>query len=175
MSAESVLTGLCTYFGGAYDPATRSYRTPRVAGLGAVRGSYVKKADLADFYLGMPEGTATGAQLVVALPSSTEKRIAVPAVLGWKEVRWTVELNFFLVSNATYSEDATAAFYALRDAVLAHIHADPACGSGGYEAGGFQVGEGAPITTDLAQGDARAQQIEAVLLVKCIAIENIQA
>lgn len=176
MSASSVLDGLCRYFGGqAYDLQTRSYRSPQVAGLGAVRRSFVKKADAADFYLDMATGTATGSQLIVQLPHATEKRIASPSVLGWKEVRHTVELHFFFVSTHRYAEDASDDFYALRDAVVAHIHADPTCGSGGFEVGGFQVGEGAPIETDLAQGDARAQQIEAYLLVKSTAVENIKA
>jgi hypothetical protein len=175
VSASSVLTGLCTYFGGAFDPSTRTYRTPQIAGLGTTRHGFVKLVDEADFYLGMAPGTATGSQLIVYLTNSTEKRIANPAVLGWKEVRWSVELWFFCLSKQRYAEDASLDVYALRDAAIARIHADPTCGSGGYEVGKFQIGEGAPLETVIAQGDARKQIIEATVLIKAIAIENVQA
>lgn len=175
MSASSVLNGLCTYFGGAYDAATRSYRTPQVAGLGVVRRAFPKDDVGADYYLGMATGTPSGCQLVVQLPGGAERRAASPAVRGWKRVEHRVELHGFLVSSQLYGEDAQDDAYALRDALVAHIHADPTCGSGGFEALGFQVGEGEPLEWDLAQAEAKAGITKGYLLIKTVAVEYVQA
>jgi hypothetical protein len=175
VSASSVLNGLCTYFGGAYDAVTRTYRTPQVAGLGVVRRAFAKDDVGADYYLGMATGTPTGCQLVVQLPGGAERRTAVPMVRGWKRVEHRVELHAFLISSQLYGEDAQDDFYALRDALFAKIHADPACGSGGFENLGFQVGEGELLEWDLAQAEAKAGQTRGYLFIKTIAVEYVQA
>lgn len=175
MSASTVLNGLCVFFGGAFDQPTRTYRTPQVTGLGVVRRAFAKRDDRADYYLGMPVGALTGSQLVVQLPGGAERRTAMPAVKGWKRVEHKVEMHFFLVSTQPYGEDAQDEFYALRDAVIARIHTDPTCGTGGFEALGFQIGEGLDIEWDLAQAESRAEQSKGYLLIKCTAVEYVQA
>lgn len=175
MSASSVLNGLCTYFGGAYDTATRSYRTPQVTGLGVVRRAFPKDDYGPDYYLGMATGTPSGCQLVVQLPGGAERRSAVPMVKGWKRVEHRVELHGFLISSHQYGEDAQDDAYALRDAMFAKIHADPSCGTGGFENLGFQVGEGETLEWDLAQAEAKAGQTKGYLFIKTIAVEYVQA
>ena len=175
MSASSVLNGLCVYFGGAYDAASRTYRTPQVAGLGVVRRAFPKDDVGADYYLGMTTGTPSGSQLVVQLPGGSERRAAIPAVQGWKHVEHKVQLHCFLISAQLFGEDAQDDAYALRDALIARIHLDPACGSGGFENLGFQVGEGSPIDWDLAQSEAKAGLTKGYLLIEMTAVEYVKA
>lgn len=178
MSAASVLNQLGVYFGGTYDTATRSYRTPQISGLGVVRRAWAKNDDKADYYLGMSPGTATGSQLVIQLAGGDEQRVAFGgATSGGKKVTYDVELNFFIRSSAGYAEDAQDDAYALRDAAIAHLRADRTCGSGGFEVGGFQVGEGTDLglTWSLSQARSSAQETKAYLLLTFQATEYVEA
>jgi hypothetical protein len=143
VTAVIVRDTICQFFGGPYDAATRTYRTPQVAGLGVVRRAWAKNDDHNDYYLGMPPGTACGSQMVVQLGDGHEQRVAMAgATSGYKKVAYAVTLNLFLRGEVAYAEDAQDSWYALRDALIAKIRTDRTCGSGGFEAGGFQVGEG---------------------------------
>ena len=177
MSVAAVLDGLCTYFGGTYDPAERAYRTPQVAGLGTVRRAFPKRDDKADYYLGMPVGAPTGCQMVMQIPKTVERRTAVPAAHGgWKRVEHTVEMHCFLLSVQSYGEDASDDFIALRDALITHIHADPTCGTGGFETGtGFQLGEGSDLEHSLAEAESRSELSRAYLLITSTAVQYVQA
>ena len=137
---------VCRWFGGAYDPNSRSYRTPQVEGLGVVRRARPKREDDADFFLGQPApGALIGSWLWVHVDSGTEHRVAMAGAFdGLKELESAVVLHVFLRSYAEFAEDAQDAFYDLREALVARIREDRCLGSGGFEAGGFDVGEGAP-------------------------------
>lgn len=143
MTAIDVRNSICAYFGGVYDPTSRSYRTPQIAGLGAVRRAAPKRMDAADFTLGQPAGTANGSIMIVYVPAGSEHRVAVAgATSGIKQVDYTVGVELLIRSTAGYAEDAQDYAYTLLDAVIAHIRTDRTCGTGGFEAGGLQVGEG---------------------------------
>lgn len=141
----SVRDQVCCWFGGAYDPPSRSYRNPQVPGLGAVRRARPKAQDDADYYLGQAEaGSLCGAQMLVHVDSGVETRAAMAgAFAGLKLVNSNVVLHVFLRSHADYSEDGQDAFYDLLDALKARIRADRCMGTGGFEQGGFDVAENA--------------------------------
>lgn len=137
-----VRDAVCRWFGGAYDPETRSYRDPQVRNLGAVRRARPKREDDADYFLGAPAyGALMGSQMWVHIDAGTEKRVAVAGQYGLKEVTSAVVLHVFLRSYAEFAEDAQDAFYELQEAILARLREDPALGSGGFENGGFDIGE----------------------------------
>lgn len=181
MSVQSVLNQLCVYFGGPFDTATRTYRTPQVTGLGVVRRAWAKRDDHAEYLVGMPPGSANGSQMVVQIEDGEESRVAVGgAVSGVKRLSHAVQLHCFIRSTERYAEDTQDYGYALRDAILAHIRADRTCGSGGFEAGygvGFQVGEGGEpwIRWHLSQTRSSAEESKAYLLITFDANEYAQA
>lgn len=138
----AVLDGVCQFFGGPYSAVTHTYATPTVAGLTVVRRALAKRQDIAEYFVGLPKGTATGCVMVVHLPHGSDRRAAMPAVLGRRKSVYDVEAHCFIRSTASYSEDVQDFLYSLRDAIVTKIRTDPTLGSGGFEAGGFQVGEG---------------------------------
>lgn len=139
---RTVHDGVCRWFGGPYDPDSRSYRRPQLEGLGVVRRGRPKSEDDADFFLGAPaSGALMGSWMWVHIDSGTEERVAVAGHHGLKEVTSAVVLHVFLRSYAEWAEDAQDAFYDLQERILARLREDPALGSGGFEAGGFDVGE----------------------------------
>lgn len=141
-TAVTVLDQVCQFFGGAYDPGTRTYRTPTVSGLSVVRRAWAKRDDYADYFVGQAQGTMTGAQMVVQVPDTRDRRVALPAIQGRRKVHYALELHCFVWSKALYVEDCQDFTYGLRDAIIARIRTDPTLGTGGIEAGNFQVGEG---------------------------------
>lgn len=139
---RTVHDGVCRWFGGDYDPNTRSYRTPQIEDLGVVRRGRPKREDDADFFLAQPAaGALMGSWMWVHIDSGTEERIAVAGHHGLKEVSSAVVLHVFLRSYAEFAEDAQDAFYDLQDRIVARLREDPALGSGGFESAGFDVGE----------------------------------
>lgn len=178
MSIQTVLNQLCVYFGGAYDPATHTYRTPQVTGLGVVRRAWPKRDDHAEYYHGMPPGSLNGCQMVVQASGGSESRAAVGgAVSGLKRLNHHIELHCFIRSTAPYAEDTQDYAYGLRDAIFTHIHTDRTCGSGGFEAGGFQIGEGGEpwLGWELAQARSSADASKSYLLITCDANEYVEA
>lgn len=141
-TAAAVLDGLCRFYGGPEDPPTHTYRSPTISGLSVVRRAWAKRDDSGEYYVGKPPGTATGCQMVVQLPRGGDRRATFPAVAGLRKTRYGVELHCFIRSTASYSEDTQDFGYQLRDQIIAKVRTDPTCGSGGFEQGGFQVGEG---------------------------------
>lgn len=149
-SAGIVADGLCTYFGGNYDPNTRTYRTPQIT-VPNLDGPILRRAGPnrddhdTDYGLGAP-GVPVGCLIMVLLEHGTEQRVAVAgATSGLKHVTWTARMHCFLRSAAPAAEDMQDVTYDLIDAIRARIEADRTCGSGGFEAGygvGFQVAEG---------------------------------
>src|SRR2546430_1949895 len=92
--------GICRWFGGPYDPESRSYRTPQVDGLGVVRRARPKREDNADFYLGQPaSGAVSGSWMWVHVDSGSVVRVATAGHFGgMREVRAAVVLHVFLRS-----------------------------------------------------------------------------
>jgi PKD repeat protein len=140
-TADPILHQICQFFGGPYVPEFHAYRTPTVAGVAQVRRGFDKLVDFAEFFVGQPAGTLTGCQIVATFTDGVERRLTFPAVTGRKHNTIRVELHCFLWSTAPYVEDAQDQREAIRRAIVAKIRTDPTLGSGGFEAGGFQVGE----------------------------------
>lgn len=158
MSAATVIDTVCTFFGGAYDSATHTYRTPQVTAaggvLGVVRRAFPKVEDFNEYTLAAP-GVQTGTIMVVQIPDIIDgPRVALPAIQGRRKVSYILDLHCFVWSTAAYGEDCQDFTYALRDAITARIRTDVTLGSGGIENNGFQVGEGdGRINTHIEQGN----------------------
>lgn len=142
MSTRTVVDQICRYFGGAYQEQFRYYGTPAVPGLGAVRRAWAKNADKAQWYLGMPDGSENGSVMRVRVSTGAEIRVAMAGQFsGGKKVAHNVELLVEAQSTGRSAEDIEDYTQQLLDDIRARIHADRTCGSGGFELGGFQVGE----------------------------------
>jgi len=174
VTAATVIDQVCQYFGGGYDPNTRTYRTPPAAlvtaGLAVVRRAWAKRDDYNDYFAGLPVGSVSGAQMVVQLPDTRDHRIALPAIAGRRKVHYAVEMHCFVWSKAAYAEDCQDFAYALRDALVTRIRLDPTLGTGGIETGNFQVGEGSEdgggeIATHLEQAATDVDTTKAYLLI----------
>ena len=139
-----VRDGISCWFGGIYDPATRSYNNPQVEGLGVVRRSRGKVQSDEEFFIGATEpGPMVGSTMKVHLDTWTESRVAIAGASdGLKLVQGAVVLHVFLLSHAEFAEDAEDGFYDLLMRLSDRIRQDRCMGTGGFEAGGFQVGEG---------------------------------
>ncbi len=178
MTLQSVQNQICVYFGGPYDPLIHAYRTPQVTGLGTVRRAFPKREDESEFYVGQLPGSGFGCVMVVWLLEGEEKRIAVAgATDGRKKVRHVAQFHCFIRSRQPYAEDATDGAYALLDGIRARIHADRTCGSGGFESGGFQVGEGQEpeFRWHMEQGNTSEDVTKIYLLITTDAVEIIAA
>jgi hypothetical protein len=64
VSIQSALDGICQYFGGPYDPQTRTYRSSPLSqyGVGVVRRAWAKRDDHNDYFWGQDAGTAPAAR-----------------------------------------------------------------------------------------------------------------
>jgi hypothetical protein len=70
-------------------------------------------------------------------------------------------------SYAEWAEDAQDAFYDLLEALKARIRADRCMGSGGWEVGGFDVGEGAPwLRWSMAPAETSAEMTQGYLAIE---------
>lgn len=140
-TADPILHQICTFFGGAFSTQRRAYITPTIAGVGQVKRGFEKNNDFAEFQPPGSVGVETGAQIVVTMQQGVDRRLTVPAVTGRRHTSYRIQMHCFLWSTARYAEDAQDARDNLRRAILAKIRTDPTLGSGGFEAGAFQVGE----------------------------------
>jgi hypothetical protein len=175
-SSEAVATtlrgvrdGVCRWFGGPYDPSTRSYRTPQVEHLGAVRRARPKSEDNADYYLGATgAGAIIGSSMLVHVDSGVESRAAIAGAFGGlKLLESAVMLHVFMHSNAEYAEDAQDAFYDLLEGLKARIREDRCMGTGGWEVGGFDIGEGAPwLRWSMAPAECSAERTRGYLAIE---------
>jgi hypothetical protein len=167
---QGVRDGVCRWFGGPYDPNTRSYRTPQVEGLGAVRRARPKREDNADFYLGAPSsGAVMGSQMFVHVDSGVESRAAMAGAFGGlKLLTSAVVLHVFMRSTTEFAEDAQDAFYDLLEALKSRIREDRCMGSGGFEVGGFDIGEGgAPwLRWSMAPAETSAEMTQGYLAIE---------
>jgi hypothetical protein len=159
VSVATVIDKTAIFFGGPYDPLTHTYHQspPVLAGVGTVRRAHPKVEDFNEFTAGAL-GVATGAVIVVDAEGVDDgPRAALPAVQGRRLVRYAVCLQCFMWSTAAYAEDCVDFRHALYDTIIAKIRTDPTLGTGGFEAGYFQVGEGegslGVISTEMTQGN----------------------
>jgi hypothetical protein len=164
-----VRDAVCRWFGGPYDPNSRSYRSPQVPNLGVVRRARPKSEDAADYYLGSTSaGAVMGSTMLVHVDSGTESRAATAGAFGGlKYVQSAVMLHVFLRSNAEWAEDAQDAFYQLKDDLIARIRVDRCMGTGGWEQGGFDVAEEAPwLRWAMAPAETSAEMTSGYLFLE---------
>lgn len=176
MTVASVRHGLCTFFGGAYDADTRSYRSPQIPGLGIVKRGFAKRINNVDYTL--DEIADTGCMMVVQLERGNERRVAFGgATSGVKRRLHEANLHCFVRSTAAFAEDAQDFTDALLEAIIDRVHADRTCGSGGIEVGGFQVGEGdAPqFDWDMAPAETASELTKLYLHIVFDVLEYVQA
>jgi len=168
-TTTGVRDGICRWFGGPYDERTRSYRTPRVEHLGVVRRARPKSEDANEYYLGATgAGALMGSSMFVHVDSGVETRAATAGAFGGlKFVKSAVLLHVFLRSNAEWAEDAQDAFYQLKDDLISHIRSDRCLGTGGWEQGGFDVGEGDPwLRWSMAPAETSAEMTTGYLAIE---------
>ena len=123
---QRVRDGICCWFGGIYDPNTRSYNNPQVEGLGVVRRSRPKVQSDEEYYIGSPSsGSLAGATMLVHLDTWTEERVAMAGAFdGLKLITASVVQHVFLISRAEFAEDGQDAFYDLLDRIGDRIRQD---------------------------------------------------
>lgn len=176
MTVQAVLDGICQYFGGPYDPATRSYHTSPVTGIGAVRRAWAKRDDHAAYFTGMPPGTRTGCQMVVHIGRQSEERKALGGEhSGMKRVTYEIELLCFIRSNTPHAEEAQDDVYALKDAIVAWMRLDRTLGGAVFQAGEHVDGGLSTIELEYGQPDTNAELTKSFLLVRFAAIEFVFA
>jgi hypothetical protein len=176
MSTQSVLDGICRYFGGPYDPVTRTYRSSPITGVGVVRRAWAKRDDHADFFNGQPAGARTGCQIVVYIPRRSESRITVAGEHGGqKNVVYEVQLACYIRSRASNAEDAQDDVFALQDALVEWMRLDRTLGGACFEAGEHVDGGSGSIDVDYGQPETSAEATKAFLLMTFTAVEIISA
>ncbi|MFI5814849.1 hypothetical protein ACIA7S_28320 [Streptomyces sp. NPDC051643] len=178
MSAKTVKDGICRYFGGAYDEATRTYRSSPLTkhGVGVVRRALPKRDDHADYVWGMPPGTRTGAQIVVTIPRHSERRVALGGEHGgMKQITYEVVLNCFVRSRCEHAEDAEDDVQDLYDALLEHMRLDRTLGRAVFQAGEHN-GDGMDgVDVRYGQPETKAELTKSFLEITFAATEFINA
>jgi len=178
VSIQTVLDGICRYYGGPYDEQTRTYRSSQLSkyGVGIVRRAWAKDDNLADYFHGQDAGARTGCQIVVYIPRSSETRFAVAgATGGMKNVVYEVQLCCYIRSRTPHAEDAQDDVHALRDALVEHLRADRTLGGAVFEAGEHVDGGNGSIDIDYGQPETKAQLTKSFLLMTFPALEIISA
>lgn len=178
MSIQTVLDGICRYYGGPYDPQTRTYRSSPLSqyGVGVVRRGWAKRDDHQDYFWGQAAGAQTGCMMVVHIPRSTETRFALGgAYSGQKNVVYEVQLCCFTRSRTPHAEDAQDDIYALRDALVDHMRADRTLGGAVFEAGEHVDGGSGSIDFEYGQPETKAELTKSFLLMTFPALEIVQA
>ena len=101
----------------------------------------------------------------------------VATVDGRKQVTHAIQFHCFVRCRTPYAEDGQDYVDDLLDQVRDHIHADRTCGSGGFEVGGFQVGEGESpkFSWHLEQGNTSEDVTDFYLLISTDAVEIVAA
>lgn len=178
MSIQSVLDGICRYYGGPYDEQTRTYRSSPLAGagVGVVRRAWATDGNLPDYFNGQDAGARTGCQIVVWIPRDSEVRFALGGEHGgMKNVRYEVEMACYIRSRTPYAEDAQDDVYALRDALKEWMRADRTLGGACFEAGEAVDGGQGSIDCDYGQPETKAGLTKSFLLMSYTALEIVQA
>lgn len=150
MTIKAIANQLCTFFGGPYDPVTRTYRTPQIVVPNAspvFRRAAPKRDDHQQDFFAVPSpGAPVGILVEIFLEGGGDVREATGSP-GIRGVHHVVGMHAFVRAAETYAEDAQDAQYDLIEALYARLLSDRTAGSGGIEAGfsvGFQAGEVSP-------------------------------
>lgn len=176
MSAATVLDGICRYFGGPYDPATRTYRASPVTGVGVVRRAWAKRDDKQDYFRGMPPGARTGSQIIIWIPRRSESRFALGGEHGGqKNVRYTVQLAAYVRSRTSHAEEAQDDVYALEDALVEWMRRDRTLGKACFEAGEAVDGGIGSIDFEYGQPETSAELTKSFFLMTFTALEIVSA
>ena len=176
MSVQAVLNGICTYFGGTFDPTSRTYRTSPVAGVGVVRRGWAKRDDHDDYFNGMQPGAQSGSQVVVHIARQHEQRVALGGEhSGMKRVVYEVELMCYIRSRTPHAEDGQDDQYALRDALVEHMRADRTLGGAVFQAGEHIDGGLSTIEFEYGQPASKAELTKSFLSMRFAAIEYVFA
>jgi hypothetical protein len=176
VSVQAVLDGICQYFGGPYDPQTRTYRSSPMVGVGVVRRAWAKRDDHRDYFHGMKPGSRTGCQIVVFIPRHSERRIALGGEHnGMKQITYEVTLNCYLRSNSPFAEDAQDDVYALRDEIVEHMRLDRTLGGAVFQAGEHNTDGMDGIDFRYGQPETKAEMTKSFLEVTFAAIEFVNA
>lgn len=176
MSMQSVLDGICRYFGGPYDETTRTYRSSPIPMVGVVRRAWAKRDDHADYFNGQPPGSRTGCQIVVYIPRRSETRVALGGEHGgMKRCLYEVQLACYIRSNAANAEDAQGDVFALQDALVEWLRQDRTLGGAVFQAGEHVDGAQSSIDFDYGQPETKAELTKSFLLMTFAAIEYIDA
>lgn len=176
MTIQSALNGICEYFGGPYDPLTRTYRSSTVPGVGVVRRAWAKRDNHADYFQGLPAASRTGCQIVVFIPHQHETRKAVGgATSGLKRAAYVVEMHCYIRSRTPHAEDAQDDVYALRDALVQRLREDRTLGGAVFQAGEAIEGESDWIEFEYGQPETKDELTKSYLLMRFGATEYVQA
>ncbi|WP_369043508.1 hypothetical protein [Streptomyces sp. Midd1] len=177
MAITEVLDGICRYFGGDYDPATRTYRTSPVSGVGVVRRAAPKDNKASEYFVGMEPGTRTGSVILVFIPTQHEYRRALGGEHGGvKQVVYDVRLRAFLRSNTSYAEDAQDDAYALREALLEWMRRDRTLGGCVFQAGEHVTESGADgIDVQYSEPSTAANLTKGYFELRFAAVEFVAA
>lgn len=177
MPVQEVIRGICSYFGGEYDEASRTYRSSPLGLVGVVRRAWPKDEVHGDYFLGQDAGARTGCQIVVAIPRQHEIRRGVGGEHnGLKEIVYEVVLNCYLRSRTPYAEDAQDDAYALRDALVEWMRRDRTLGQCVFQAGEHvSEGGGDGIDFEYAQPSTKDGLTKGFLAMRFAAVEFVHA
>ncbi|MET9222315.1 hypothetical protein ABZX65_26615 [Streptomyces sp. NPDC003300] len=178
MSIQTALDGICRYFGGPYDPDTRTYRSSPLqsAGVGVVRRAWASDDKLPDYFHGLDAGARTGTQIIVFIPRHNEHRIALGgATNGMKQCTYEVQLCCYIRSRTPYAEDAQDDVYALRDAIAQHMREDRTLGQAVFQAGEHIDGGADGLDFTYGQSETKAGLTKSYLEVAFAAVEFVNA
>ncbi|WP_019059941.1 hypothetical protein [Streptomyces prunicolor] len=177
MAITEVLDGICRYFGGEYDPDTRTYRSSPVSGVGVVRRGKPKDDKAADYFLGMDPGARTGSVILVHVPRQHEYRRALGGEhSGLKQIVYEVILRVFLRSTTSYAEDAQDDAYALRDALVEWMRRDRTLGEAVFQAGEHITESGGDgIDVEYSEPATAANLTKGYFEVRFAAVEFVEA
>jgi hypothetical protein len=168
---------MCRYFGGDYDPVTRTYRSSPVTGVGVVRRAWPADPRQEDYFLGMDPGARTGSVIVIWIPRQHEYRRAIGGEhSGVKQIVYDTLLNVYLRSRTAYAEDAQDDAYALRDALVAHMRKDRTLGESVFQAGEHVSESGGDgIDFEYSQPSTKAGLTKGFFTMRFAAVEFTEA
>lgn len=178
MTVRTALHGICTYFGGPYDPDTRTYHSSPLAdvGVSVVRRAWARDDSKAQYFEGLPDGARTGCLIVVHIPRSYENRVALGGEHGgMKRIAYEVELFVYIRSTAPHAEDAQDDTYTLRDALVEWMRQDRTLGGAVAQAGEYIDGAAGGIEFQYGQAEVTAGLVKDFLQMTFGAIEYVEA
>lgn len=185
MPTAEVVAGIAAYLGGAYDPQFRRYTGNTTAMVGSVRRGTAKEPDAADFMLGQPAGSRTGATVVVRCAHWQQERVTVgpssaehtpPAGQHLERRVYTVQLHVFVRSTQPYAEDVQDDVYAIEAGLVDRLRADPELGGAVFSSGEHAADlPGQGIEVEFGRVESTAGQSKSYFEVTFTATEYVYA